>query len=88
MKAIHNATQWEADSNVTVFNTSKIQNESNSQLWFIIYICFTTVFNTSKIQNESNSQQGSLICDKNKTVFNTSKIQNESNSQHKCLNSI
>ena len=32
MKAIHNASEGKKNTTQTVFNTSKIQNESNSQL--------------------------------------------------------
>ena len=39
-----------------MFNTSKIQNESNSQRAVQLAQIKATVFNTSKIQNESNSQ--------------------------------
>ena len=57
MKAIHNATTFERTFFDTVFNTSKIQNESNSQHVKQELLNYRTVFNTSKIQNESNSQR-------------------------------
>ncbi len=56
MKAIHNKGSKTLFKILTVFNTSKIQNESNSQHSIIKAKPDTTVFNTSKIQNESNSQ--------------------------------
>ena len=57
MKAIHNVQFVQITKTLTVFNTSKIQNESNSQHRDSECVHFYTVFNTSKIQNESNSQQ-------------------------------
>ena len=57
MKAIHNTMLIDWFPVKTVFNTSKIQNESNSQLFLNLSNNLPTVFNTSKIQNESNSQQ-------------------------------
>ena len=57
MKAIHNIKGQNTTRQTTVFNTSKIQNESNSQQHLLQVYHITTVFNTSKIQNESNSQQ-------------------------------
>ena len=57
MKAIHNMDLEQKGSMNTVFNTSKIQNESNSQHHAASVTECKTVFNTSKIQNESNSQQ-------------------------------
>ncbi|MBT3210061.1 MAG: hypothetical protein HN347_17090 [Bacteroidetes bacterium] len=57
MKAIHNTNIYPEQSIITVFNISKIQNESNSQLELDQIIFDGTVFNISKIQNESNSQQ-------------------------------
>ena len=57
MKAIHNKFSFLYNLFITVFNTSKIQNESNSQLPLVDNLNLFTVFNTSKIQNESNSQQ-------------------------------
>ena len=57
MKAIHNTLYKSLFIALTVFNTSKIQNESNSQHHNVHLRNISTVFNTSKIQNESNSQQ-------------------------------
>ena len=65
MKAIHNSFKVFIFCSHTVFNTSKIQNESNSQLHEVIKFIIITVFNTSKIQNESNSQR----CYKYKTIY-------------------
>ena len=56
MKAIHNCGVELNIPIITVFNTSKIQNESNSQPVAYPNSLLFTVFNTSKIQNESNSQ--------------------------------
>ena len=57
MKAIHNNNITANKLIVAVFNTSKIQNESNSQHSKQILCYLIAVFNTSKIQNESNSQR-------------------------------
>ena len=46
----------------TVLNTTKIQNDSNSQLNGIDNIKKFTVLNTTKIQNDSNSQPN-INCD-------------------------
>ena len=56
MKAIHNGVAVTQKLWETVFNISKIQNESNSQQKEVTIFYLTTVFNISKIQNESNSQ--------------------------------
>ncbi len=58
MKAIHNGKEILTENKNTVFNTSNIQNESNSQQAAVYSHFCPTVFNTSNIQNESNSQQG------------------------------
>ncbi len=63
MKAIHNAMQKHYNPLQTVFNISKIQNESNSQLLLPCVNSKITVFNTSKIQNESNSQLVAGACE-------------------------
>ena len=44
MKAIHNAIGQDAMTKVTVFNTSKIQNESNSQQMDILQNDITHCF--------------------------------------------
>ncbi len=61
MKAIHNMPNLTNYNTCTVFNISKIQNESNSQHDSTFFIRQITVFNISKIQNESNSQRKKLI---------------------------
>ena len=70
MKAIHNCYLFFQNYYSTVFNTSKIQNESNSQPKNKTPTTVITVFNTSKIQNESNSQ----LC-ANFDVINTDCVQ-------------
>ncbi len=58
LKAIHNFEMPSPNTGVAVFNTSKIQSESNSQRLRLTAFTDEAVFNTSKIQSESNSQLG------------------------------
>ena len=86
MKAIHNLRTGYETKLATVFNTSKIQNESNSQLVLVILynlflLCLIHQRYKMKAIHNVSQTDNSLFG----TVFNTSKIQNESNSQ---LNSV
>ena len=88
-KAIHNNSSSLYLIKFTVFNLSKIQIESNSQL--LSYIpgpgayCVQSFKDTNRKQFTTRVEDSLFLL---KTVFNLSKIQIESNSQRHCAGTV